>query len=69
MCQEKYQQYLKAEEKILTGQEYEIEGRRLTRADLKDVQKGLKYWELKCEEVGNQSSGKIKNYRVVVKND
>lgn len=69
MCQEKYRQYLIAEEKVLTNQEYEIEGRRFSRADLKAIQAGRKYWEDKCEEVANQSTGKIKNYRVIVKDD
>jgi len=36
--------YLAAEEKVLLGQSYELLGRRLTRADLADIQAGIKTW-------------------------
>jgi len=36
--------YLTAEEKVLSGQSYELLGRRLTRANLADIQLGIKTW-------------------------
>jgi hypothetical protein len=36
--------YLEAERTVLAGQSYEIAGRRMTRADLKAIQEGIKYW-------------------------
>ena len=38
------QKYLDAEEKILLGQDVVIDGRRLGRADLEAVQKGVEIW-------------------------
>ena len=36
--------YLEAETKVLAGQEYEINGRRLRRADLREIREGIRYW-------------------------
>ena len=36
--------YLTAETKVLLGQEYEIGGRRLKRADLTAIREGIAYW-------------------------
>jgi hypothetical protein len=36
--------YLEAELKVLSGQSYEIHGRRLTRANLEEIQNGIKLW-------------------------
>lgn len=37
--------YMAAEEAVLLNQSYEIAGRRLTRADLADIQRGITYWQ------------------------
>lgn len=36
--------YLAAESAVLAGQSYDINGRRLTRANLLDIQKGIQTW-------------------------
>lgn len=36
--------YLAAETAVLTGQSYEINGRKLTRADLDSIQAGITAW-------------------------
>ena len=36
--------YLAAETAVLSGQSYEIAGRKLQRADLSDIQAGVKLW-------------------------
>lgn len=43
-AQTKLDAYLAAEEKILLGQKAVISGKELTRANLKDVQEGVKLW-------------------------
>lgn len=52
-AQEQLDAYLEAERAVLAGQSYEIAGRRLTRADLKSIQDGIKYWN---ERVGTLSA-------------
>jgi hypothetical protein len=37
--------YMAAEDAVLTGQEYSIGARRLTRADLSEIRKGIAAWE------------------------
>lgn len=46
--------YLKAEQAILTGQEYSMNGLRLRRADLSEIRKGREYWQ---NEVDKLESG------------
>lgn len=44
MANSRLTEYLTAEQAVLSGQEYELEGRRLKRADLKSIQEGISYW-------------------------
>ncbi|WP_037030030.1 hypothetical protein [Psychrilyobacter atlanticus] len=53
MCQEKLKMYLKAEEKVLLGQAYNIDGKEVTRADLGRILKGIELWEERCRKYGN----------------
>lgn len=53
--------YYKAEEAILTGQEYTIGTKRLRRADLEDVQAMIKQLENEVESL--QASGKNRALR------
>lgn len=41
--------YLAAETAVLSGQSYEIAGRRLTRADLETIQKGIEIWSARVD--------------------
>ena len=68
-AQAKYNLYLKAEEAILTAQEYEIEGRKITRASLPFVREGLKFWESKCNELGNGKVRGIGAFRGIGQSD
>ncbi|MGL4934640.1 MAG: DUF6148 family protein [Cetobacterium sp.] len=45
MCTKKLEIWLKAEEAIALAQEYEIEGRKIRRVDLGEVQKMIEIWE------------------------
>lgn len=69
LCERKVDLWLKAEESIALGQEYQIGTRKLTRADLKDVREELEYWckrleEAKAEE-SRGGSGRNRVYGIV----
>lgn len=49
--------YLAAETAILSGQEYKMGSRSLTRADLSSVQEGIKIWNARAKQL---SGGGIK---------
>ena len=52
--------YYKAEKAILSGQSYEIEGLKLTRANLKDVQSMIASLENKISALNAQLRGRAK---------
>ncbi len=56
MCQEKLKMYLKAEEKVLLGQAYNIDGKEVTRADLGRILKGIQLWEERCRKYGDSDN-------------
>lgn len=56
--------YYKAEKAILSGQSYEIEGLKLTRANLKDVQSMISSLESKISALKAQLRGRAK-FRIV----
>ena len=56
-AQAKLDLYLAAEEAVLTGQEYEIAGRKLRRADMESIQQGIKIWDNRVKELSQKSSG------------
>ena len=56
--------YLAAEAKILKGQAVEMDGKRLTRADLSAVQAGVKLWDSRAKSLAN-SGGKIRMRQVI----
>lgn len=67
ICEQKLKTWLEAEERIATGQRYQIGTRMLTRADLKEVRAEMEYWagrlaEAEAEEKGG---GRNRMYRVV----
>ena len=47
----KLSEYLAAESAILTGQEYRIGARSLTRANLEEVQKGIEIWDARVKRL------------------
>ena len=56
--------YYKAEKAILSGQSYEIEGLKLTRANLKDVQSMINTLESKISALNAKLRGRAK-FRIV----
>lgn len=57
-AQAQLDQYLAAETAVLTGQEYEIAGRRLRRADLRAIQDGVALWNQRVQMLSNQAEGR-----------
>lgn len=43
--------YLAAETAVLGGQSYEMNGRRLTRANLTEIQSGIKVWNQRAQSL------------------
>lgn len=56
----KLAQYLAAEEAVLTGQQYELAGRMLKRADLLAIQQGISIWNARVNELGASASGRVR---------
>jgi len=47
--------YLAAELAVLGGQEYEIAGRRLKRANLREIRDGIQIWEQRVKDLSRSS--------------
>ena len=50
--------YLDAETKVLSGQAVEVDGRRMTRADLAAIQAGITTWDARCKTLGASAGGR-----------
>lgn len=50
--------YLAAETRVLSGQSYEIAGRRLNRANLAEIQQGIKIWNERVQALTLSSQGR-----------
>lgn len=57
--------YLAAETAVLSGQRYEIAGRMLMRANLAEIQAGVKTWNERVMNLTRSSSGRSRSRTVV----
>jgi hypothetical protein len=57
--------YLAAETAVLTGQSYEIAGRKLNRADLSSIQEGITLWHNRVVSLTGQARGRSRARTVV----
>ncbi len=57
-AQAQLDKYLTAETKVLSGQAYEFSGRSLTRANLKEITKGIEIWDRRVKELSARASGR-----------
>ena len=57
--------YLAAETAVLTGQKYEIAGRMLQRANLLEIQQGVKLWNERVTNLSRQQLGRSRARTVV----
>lgn len=55
MCKEQLEKWLKASEMIANAQEYAIDGRNLTRANLEEVMNMIDFWEKKYNKAKQES--------------
>lgn len=53
VAQARLDAYLAAEAAVLTGQSYEIAGRKLTRANLSDIQIGIRIWNQRVQSLAS----------------
>lgn len=56
-AQAQLQNYIDAEEAVLTGQAYEISGRKMTRADLGAIQEGIALWNQRVAQLSQATPG------------
>lgn len=59
--------WLEAEMAVMAGQSYRIGSRELSRADLSEIRKAIKYWEGKIAELKNLAAhgSRGRTYRIV----
>ncbi len=58
--------YLTAEQKVLSGQKYEIAGRILQRANLAEIQVGIETWNGRVKQLSLRGLGRGRSRTVVV---
>ena len=64
-CERYIRLYLEAEEAVLKGQEYTIDGQNLKRADLEQIRKGRIWWENKKSQIENGTGEGIRFFQIV----
>ena len=57
-AQTQLEAYLAAETAVLTGQSYELAGRRLNRANLAEIQQGIALWDGKVKQLSSRATGR-----------
>lgn len=57
-AQAKLDAYLAAETAVLAGQRYEIEGRALWRANLKEIQEGINIWNQRVQRLSGRAGNR-----------
>lgn len=65
LCKRKLDIWLAAEERVATGQSYQIGTKMLTRADLKAIRAEMEYWAAKLAEAEaeEKAGGRNRMYR------
>ncbi len=56
--------YLAAEAAVLAKQSYEIQGRKLTLADLDAIQSGIKIWSDRVDAATDKAAGRRRTYTI-----
>jgi hypothetical protein len=57
--------YLAAETAVLSGQSYEIAGRKLVRANLQEIQSGIKLWNDRVIALSGAARGRTRARTIV----
>lgn len=58
--------YLAAEAAVLSGQSYEIAGRRLVRANLAEITAGITTWDNRVKQLAQRTSGRGRSRTIIV---
>jgi hypothetical protein len=58
LAQQQLDLYIAAEAAVLLNQSYEIAGRKLTRANLGDIQQGIELWSQRLTTANAQAAGR-----------
>ena len=58
--------YIAAETAVLGNQSYEIAGRKLTRANLQEIQTGITIWDSRARALQGRTNGRSRSRTVVV---
>ena len=65
IAQQQLDAYIAAEAAVLLNQSYEIAGRKLTRANLKDIQAGIELWSQRLTTAQAQAAGRGRTRTIV----
>ena len=67
VCKQKLALWLDAEERVATGQRYQIGDRSLTRADLKQIREQIEFWggKLAEAEAAEKRGGRNRVFRLL----
>lgn len=57
--------YLAAETAVLKSQRYEVAGRMLTRADLKEIRFGIEVWDARVKNLSRRAAGRSRSRTIV----
>lgn len=58
--------YLAAETAVLGSQSYEIAGRKLTRANLAEIQRGIALWDERVKSIARRANGRKRSRTIIV---
>jgi hypothetical protein len=58
--------YLAAEAAVLASQSYEIAGRKLTRANLSEIQQGISTWDARVKKLDRSARGSTRARTIIV---
>lgn len=64
-AQQQLNAYLAAEQAVLLKQSYEINGRKLTLANLKDIQEGIELWSQRVNTASANAQGRSRARTIV----
>jgi len=64
-AEEQLDAYLTAETKVLGSQRYELAGRMLTRADIKEIRDGIQYWDAQVKNLSIKAAGRSRSRTIV----
>lgn len=65
IAQQQLDAYIAAETAVLLNQSYEIAGRKLTRANLKDIQAGIELWAQRLTTAQAAAAGRGRTRTIV----